>query len=260
MDLATVDALLPASTTAWRPGDAYLAGGTFLFSEPQPGLQRLLDLTAYGWPSLTDLPGGDLEIAATCTFAELAARGDHPLFRQCCDALLGSFKVWNAATVGGNVCLALPAAPMISLGVALDGTCVVWTADGASREIDVADFVLGPRRTGLAEGEFLRAIRLPDRALRSRTAFRQLSLTPFGRSATLVIGRVDPDGSCTVTVTAATPRPVRVRFARVPSVETAIALTMDSVAAWHDDLHGDPRWRAAMTRRLVAEVVDELRG
>jgi len=27
-----------------------------------------------------------------------------PLIRQCCNALLGSFKVWNAATVGGNMC------------------------------------------------------------------------------------------------------------------------------------------------------------
>src|SRR3712207_8510436 len=28
-----------------------------------------------------------------------------PLIRQCCDALLMSFKIWNMATVGGNVCM-----------------------------------------------------------------------------------------------------------------------------------------------------------
>ena len=28
----------------WREGDAWLAGGTWLFSEPQPHLRRLIDL------------------------------------------------------------------------------------------------------------------------------------------------------------------------------------------------------------------------
>jgi hypothetical protein len=29
---------------------------------------------------------------------------------------------------------------------------------------------------------------------------------------------------------------------------------------WHGDVHGAPAWRAAMTRRFVAEVAAELRG
>ena len=36
----------------WRDGDSWLAGGTWLFSEPQPHLRRLLDLTAVGWEPL----------------------------------------------------------------------------------------------------------------------------------------------------------------------------------------------------------------
>ena len=37
------------------------------------------------------------------------------------NALLASFKIWNMATVGGNVCRSFAAAAMVSLGVALDG-------------------------------------------------------------------------------------------------------------------------------------------
>ncbi len=33
----------------WREGDSWLAGGTWLFSEPQPHLRRLLDLQGFGW-------------------------------------------------------------------------------------------------------------------------------------------------------------------------------------------------------------------
>ena len=36
----------------WREGDAWLAGGTWLFSEPQPHLRRLIDLEGFGWKSL----------------------------------------------------------------------------------------------------------------------------------------------------------------------------------------------------------------
>ena len=61
-----------AEIPAMAAGDAFLAGGTWLFSEPQPGLSRLVDLTRMGWAPLTVTPAG-LEIAATCTIATLAA-------------------------------------------------------------------------------------------------------------------------------------------------------------------------------------------
>ena len=99
---------------AWREGDALLAGGTWLFSEPQPHLRRLIDLAALDWPPLE--PGAEgLRIGATCTLAQLAASEPPPawpaaaLFAPCCRALRGAHKIWNAATVGGNLCLALPA-------------------------------------------------------------------------------------------------------------------------------------------------------
>ena len=132
-------------STAGSRGDAWLAGGTWLFSEPQPELRRLRDLSAFGWPALTESDAG-LEVAATCTLAELAAwpgRPDWPaggLIGECCRALLGSFKVWNAATVGGNLCLALPAGPMISLAAALDGELTVWGAGGRRRTVTAAGF------------------------------------------------------------------------------------------------------------------------
>ena len=98
----------------WQPGDSFLAGGTWLFSEPQPDLRRLIDLQALNWPSITIDEWG-LSLAATCTIAELNALGAQNLWpasaliQGCCRSLLGSFKIWNAATVGGNICMSLPA-------------------------------------------------------------------------------------------------------------------------------------------------------
>jgi CO/xanthine dehydrogenase FAD-binding subunit len=248
----------------WREGDAYLAGGTWLFSEPQPGLRRLIDLTALEWPALEVSEDG-LTIAATCTLAELAGFAPPPrwpagpLFRQCCDALLGSFKVWNAATVGGNICLSLPAGPMTSMSAALDGVCRIWTADGSERTVPVVDFVTGPSRNVLEPGDLLRAVFLPAAALRSRTAFRQQSLSPVGRSAALVIGRRDDDGAGSVfTVTAATRRPVQLRFDRPPSSEELLGALEDAAPTWHADVHGHPVWREQLTRLMLDEVRREL--
>jgi CO/xanthine dehydrogenase FAD-binding subunit len=262
VDLPGITEVAPARLGAWRAGDAWLAGGTWLFSEPQPSLSRLLDLQAFGWPALRAGPDG-LEIAATCTLAELArlrapqwpAAG---LIGQCCNALLGSFKVWNMATVGGNLCLALPAGPMISLASALDGQCEIWAPDGSVRHVPAAEFVTGPGRCVLRPGELLRSVHLPARALAGTTAFRQFSLSPLGRSAAVVIGRRAAGGSLVVTVTAATTRPVQLRFAAFPAPGELRAAMAAAEPQWHDDVHGLPAWREAVTGQLMLEVLDEL--
>src|ERR1700709_1467016 len=42
----------------WRDGDAWLAGGTWLFSEQQPDLRRLIDLMPLGWNGLATSEAG----------------------------------------------------------------------------------------------------------------------------------------------------------------------------------------------------------
>jgi CO/xanthine dehydrogenase FAD-binding subunit len=250
---------------SWRAGDAWLAGGTWLFSEPQPGLRRLIDLAGLAWPALERGADG-LRIGAACTLAQLAdvelppAWRAAPLLGQCCRALLGSFKIWHAATVGGNLCLALPAAPMAALTAALDGVCTIWTLDGAERRLPARDFILGPQRNALRPGELLRAIELPDAALRRRTGFRQISLTPLGRSAALLVGTRSPAGSFGLTVTAATRRPVRLDFDDLPTDEE-LRRALDFAipeALYYDDIHGAPDWRRQMTLRFAEQLRQEL--
>jgi CO/xanthine dehydrogenase FAD-binding subunit len=182
-----------------------------------------------------------------------------PLLRQCCNALLGSFKVWNAATIGGNMCLALPAGPMTSLTSALDGVCTIWGAGGAVREVPVTDFVTGAGKSVLAPGELLRSVWLPAAALSCPTAFRQIALAPLGRSGAVVIGRRSPAGdSVVVTVTAATAAPVQLRFGGLPGRDELLGALAAAGPQWHDDVHGTPEWREAVTGELAAEVLAEL--
>jgi CO/xanthine dehydrogenase FAD-binding subunit len=268
MDLNTITEVARpqsrAELPAFAPGDAWLAGGTWLFSEPQAHLSRLIDLTDLKWPALT-VTDTELQIAATCTVAQLNALAcppdwvAAPLIDQCCRAFLASFKIWKTATVGGNLCMSLPAGPMIALTAALDGVCTIWKADGSEARVAVADFVTGNQRNVLAPGDLLRQITLPIAALKRRASFRQISLTPLGRSAALLIGTLKDDGFA-LTVTASTVRPIQLSFPALPTVtELRDDITQHIPdALYHDDVHGKPNWRKHMTLRLAEEIRAEL--
>ena len=288
MDMNTIEAVVRTTDPAdWRDGDAWLAGGTVLFSYgstafgPEP-LRRLLDLGSAGWQPVTVTADG-IELAATCTVAELYAlpetlfragpaghaveteqyAQDWPgldLIRPCCDSFVASFKVWNMSTVGGNLCTSLPAGPVISLCAGLDGVATILGPGGTSRTVPVADFVTGDGQNCLAPGELLRSIHLPASALASRVAFRRLSLSNLGRSGVLLIGRLDGGASLVLTVTAATKRPVQLRFEGMPDAASLVTALDEAISGtmYHDDIHGFPAWRRDMTYRLAEEIRAEL--
>jgi CO/xanthine dehydrogenase FAD-binding subunit len=260
--------------------------------------RRLLDLTGAGWPSVVwhaegeseagnedagPRPGQELwplpalELAATCRVAEVYALPDAAdlplprdllpgldLFRPCCDSFVASYKIWNVSTVGGNVATALPAGPMTSLLAGLDAVAVLLGPGGTRRELPVADLVLGEAHTALRGGELIRCFRIPVGALRQPSAFRRISLTERGRSAALLIGRRTGPDRLRIVVTASTRRPLVVDLGgagQPPASGDGWRSAVDTAVAdggWHDDVHGAPDWRRAMTHRLGDEILAEL--
>lgn len=272
MDLNTItDVKRPASMdeiTDWHASYAWLAGGTWLFSEPQLAIDTLIDLETFNWPSLVATSEG-LDIAATCRIGELEAFSAPPawtaapLLRECCRALLMSFKVANEATVGGNICMSLPAGAMISLSVALEAIYTLWPRGASPRELAAVDFVTGNHTNVLGAGELLRAIHIPAAALCKRFAFRRASLTRFGRSAALLIGTCGgKNADFLLTITAATPRPIQLRFASSPSAQ-ALRMALDeqiSSDGYFDDVHGTPAYKRHLTYHFAEQIRAELAG
>jgi CO/xanthine dehydrogenase FAD-binding subunit len=184
-----------------------------------------------------------------------------PLFRRCCRSFLASFKIWNEATVGGNLCMSLPAGPMISLTAALEGVCTLWPRGGEPRRVSVVDFVTGNHRNVLAPGELLRSIFLPAHAVRRRFAFRRFALTHLGRSEVLLIGtRCPVRGEFRLTITAATVRPVQLRFEGVPAAEELKRAIDDAVpfGLYLDDVHGSPDHRRHLTYYFAEQIRSDL--
>jgi xanthine dehydrogenase FAD-binding subunit len=264
MDLGTVTSYRRPSSRAdlvLAPGEIALGGGTWLFSEPQLAATGLVDLTSLGWTPLERTEAG-LRIGATCSIATLARMPDpggwtaQPLFRQCATALLASFKIWNVATVGGNVCTSLAAGAMISLLAGLDAEAELWRSDGSTYRLPVAAIPTGNNENVLAPGDVLRALDVPEASLASRTGYRKIALSPLGRSGAVLVGRRDGAG-CVFTITAATLFPVQLRYDRMPDAAT-LRRDVFAVDGYFDDAHGRADWRREMSAVLLDEIREEL--
>ncbi len=272
MDQGTVKEFVRASgddpTAQWQPGDAWLAGGTFLFSTPLPELRRLIDLTTLGWPSLEVTEQG-LRIAATCRVVELydfvppADWAAGPFLREAVDSFLAGFKIWNNATVGGNICTSLPASPMTTMGAALDASLEIWGPGGARRTSSVPDFILSNHVNSLQPGELLRAVDIPIASLQRRYSYQRFTLTKHGRSSEFLVGTSDPaTGDFMLTITAATSRPFVLRFGAIPTADELHAAIDNGVrdSDYFDDPNGSPAHRKHMTYYLAEVIRADLAG
>ena len=113
----------------------------------------------------------------------------------------------------------------------------------------------------LGPGELLRSIRLPAEALVKSFAFRRSELTHLGRSSVLLIGtRMRPAGGLTLTVTAATLKPVQLRFDGTPSA-AELRGAIDAAIPdplYLDDVHGSPAHRRHLTYHYAEQIREEL--
>ncbi|GAA1467260.1 FAD binding domain-containing protein [Microbacterium thalassium] len=272
MDITSITGFRRAHTRddlTLAPGEVVMAGGTWLMSEPQPGTTGFVDLTTLDWPDV-EVSAAGLRIGATCTIAALRAWAEDRavvpvptgwsavgMIPDAADALLASFKIWNTATVGGNICRAFPAAAMVSLAVGLDAVAEVWTPFGGVAHMPVTEFITGAGENALGPGEVLRAIEIPASALRSRALLRKIALAELGRSGAVVTGRVDEDGAAVFAVTAAVDRPAVFRFAELPDAGS-LADAIGAASGYYTDSLGAADWRRGVSIVLAERIRQEL--
>jgi CO/xanthine dehydrogenase FAD-binding subunit len=281
MNLAGVKQYVLPSTNEearqWKPGYSFVAGGTWLYSEPQmsgritpgqiggdetPGIDTIIDLTSLGWPH-TQLVDNGLEIAATCRIRDLLDFQPplewkaSVLFRKCAEALSASFKIYNEATIGGNICLSLPAGAMISLANALHAEYTIWPHGGDPFTMSANEFHTGMLSNKLKPGDILRSILLPSEWLKREAIMDLRSLTHIGRSAALVIATRDSDGGqVEFSISASVLRPYQFSFKSIPTASELDDAIKDGIPgdAYFDDQHGDVFYRREMTLYLAEKL------
>ncbi|MCC6147535.1 MAG: FAD binding domain-containing protein [Anaerolineaceae bacterium] len=179
-----------------------LAGGTDLILDVQHHRQQpgnIVSINLIEELQHIVLTGDELRIGAGVTFARLSSS---PLVIQHCQMLaegagcVGSVQIRNVATVGGNICNALPCADSAAPLAAASAQVVLASLDGA-RHMPVVEFIQGPRKTLLKPGELLVEFIIPVKPACSGSAYKvtttrkALDLTIAGVAAGLMIDPAD---------------------------------------------------------------------
>lgn len=165
-----------------EPGAVYLGGGTDLLVPGNAHRERATSLVSLRdveeLHSLRWLPDGRFFIGAMITHAALAAsqevRDHFPALAEACGSV-GSLPIRTAATVGGNLCTAVPSADSACPLLLYGSEAVVADREG-TRYLPLRGFFTGPKQTALEDGGLLLGLRVaPSARPASASAFRKIS-------------------------------------------------------------------------------------
>jgi CO/xanthine dehydrogenase FAD-binding subunit len=145
---------------------AILAGGTDLLNQLKDGSlqpEAVIDIKGLADLRKITFVENRLHIGALVTFSGLIeseiVKRHFPLIVETARTV-GSTGIRNRATMAGNICSAVPCLDSGPLLLAYDAAVTVVGTDG-TREIPVAKWFLGPRKTGLKPGELASGVTVP---------------------------------------------------------------------------------------------------
>lgn len=260
------------------PGGAVpLAGGTDLVAWMRDGAVapgRLVDLKALGDLRGIRIRAGRLWLGANTTFAELMestqVRRQAPILAEAA-GMVASAGVRNRATLGGNLCSAVPCCDSGPALLVYNAKLHLATPRG-SQTIPVSKWFRGPRQTALARGGIVTGVSIP--LGKHAGAFAKLKRYRGEDLAQASVAvRVDPKGNWQVAYGSVAPTPIRgprverlLRGQKKPSADLlrhAVALAEAEVAPI-TDIRGSAVYRrlmvGVMLRRTIRLAVRRLAG
>lgn len=268
-DLATACTLLDE-----LPQAQVLAGGTDLLVDINSGLklaEHVVSLKAIAaLRSLTETAQG-LEIGAACRVCELQqsslVQNRFPELAEMIE-LFASPQVRNRATMGGNICSAVPCADFPVILIAL-GAEVELISVAGSRRLPLQDFFKGPRQTIRADNEILSRIFLPWKSPTAAGCYLKFQRRATNSLAIATVGAFLDirDGRCheaRVVLGAVAPTPwstVATRSALLDSelngsvIERAAAIAA-SEARPITDVRGDEEFRRELIQVLTRRALN----
>ncbi|MAJ93830.1 MAG: hypothetical protein CMM63_10050, partial [Rhodospirillaceae bacterium] len=175
-------ALSDALSALAEGGRTIVAGGTDFYPARvgRPLDEKILDVTAIDGLRAIENKGDHYLIGATATWTDLI-RADLPdWFRAMKLAAreVGGVQIQNAGTIVGNVCNASPAADGAPSLFALDASVRLASISG-ERDLPIADFILGNRRTARKDDEMVIGLRIPKCGNDAKGAFLKLGARKY---------------------------------------------------------------------------------
>ena len=251
-----------------------VAGGTDLLPQMKNGVLKpgwVVDLSGIAeLRAISEAPGGGLRIGAAVSARDLEldsrVKSRFPSLAESA-AMVGSVQVRNLATLGGNLCNAAPSADMAPPLLALDAEAVIAGPRGR-RQVPMASFFLGVRKTVLEPGDLLLELVVPPQAKGSgdnylrHTPRRELDIAVVGVASAITLAA----GKCSkarIALAAVAPVPLRATEAEQAltgqaitpeSIERAAGLAADA-ARPIDDHRGSIQFRRHLVRVLTRRTL-----
>lgn len=158
-----------------------LAGGTDLLLDIQHGLKQpccVISLSEIDQLAFIAQENDGIRIGATTVLHEIERSSflcnDYQMLVEGA-GVIGSRQIRNLATLGGNICNAVPSADTAAPLLAADAQVVIQGAHGL-RYVFLSDFFEGPRQTVLLDDELVTEIMLPKPPVYTGSIYRRHTL------------------------------------------------------------------------------------
>jgi carbon-monoxide dehydrogenase medium subunit len=242
-----------------------IAGGTDVLVTKPGDIDILVDISRL---PLSYLEGGDeLRIGATTSFSEVLEsshllEGPLQIISEAAREI-GHINLRHIATIGGNLCNAVPSADSAIPLIALDAEAAI-SGVGGERRVRLEDFFVSVRETVLGKGELLKEIIVPRQPRMTGASFKKIGRTNVDIALVNASTRItlDEKGNCTdarVVLGAVAPTPIRARKAEAllvgmkPSAE--LIEEAAEVTASESKPIGDVRASAEYRREMCGVLV-----
>lgn len=254
-----------------------LAGGTDFYPARvgRPLSDDVLDITALAALKRIERDGRGWRIGALVSWTDLIRAPLPSTFDGLKQAAreVGGVQIQNAGTLCGNICNASPAADSVPVLLALDATVELASAR-ARRELPLAEFILGNRKTALRPDELVIAILVPSCVDGTRSRFLKLGTRKYlVISIVMVAAVIEPSstgkiaaarlavGACSATAqrlpvleAALVGRPIDGELGRV--VEPSHIAPLQPI----DDIRATADYRRDASLTLLRRILSELGG
>lgn len=276
MDYVLAASLPEALQLKRDTGFAVVAGGTDIFPAIENGVRYpgLLDVSR-----VDELSGpvtrrdGFFIIPSMSSWTALVDADLPPQFDAVKQAAvdIGGRQIQNTGTVGGNICNASPAADGVVALMALDAR-VSLAGTAGRREMALADFVLGNRKTALKADELLVDVRVPVGGERCASVFRKVGARRYLVISIAMCGiSLDLDGQGRVARAGIAVGSCGPRAVRLPALEARLlgkplsaladfAVGSEELSALTpiDDVRASAAFRLAAAKTALDEGLHEL--
>ncbi|MBT6274401.1 MAG: xanthine dehydrogenase family protein subunit M [Chromatiales bacterium] len=260
-----------------------LAGGTDIYPTEanaagwgQPSLTRddrpnILDITSVNGLNQITVFADRVEIGARVTWTQAIQSELGQWFDgvRLAAREVGGRQIQNRGTLVGNLCNASPAADGVPALMALDAKVRLDSAS-AQRELSLGDFILGNRKTALAEHELVSAIIIPMPASHARSTFLKLgarrylviSIAMVAVTAVIVDKIIDSIaiaiGACSAVAQRLPLLEQRLKGCGVSQAERCISDADFHALQPIDDIRGSGEYRRHAAKVLVRRAVAQL--